>query len=168
MDLKSIKNKIVSAGTKTKNTIVQTTDKAISFSAKKLSNSWATIKDREVLLDTIKKSKNTTFIDKETGKRKTNKNKVIVIFWNERSAFFKSALLEYPILKTKAFSQNILLKLAKSKISGIDLKEFWIEKTPCLVLFENTKPTKIVYWNEKIQKLVKSLKLDINSELENL
>jgi hypothetical protein len=66
MDFKSIKDKIVSVSSKAKNGIVNTTNKAISFGATKLSGSGITIKDKKILEETIKKSKNTNFVDKKT------------------------------------------------------------------------------------------------------
>jgi hypothetical protein len=50
----------------------------------------------------------------------------------------------------------------------VDLKQYGVNKTPSLVVFENTKPIKVIYWEENIQKLVKSLNLDINKTLESL
>jgi hypothetical protein len=48
------------------------------------------------------------------------------------------------------------------------LKQYGLNKIPGLVVFENTKPIKVVYWEENITKLVKSLNLDINKTIENL
>jgi hypothetical protein len=39
---------------------------------------------------------------------------------------------------------------------------------PSLVVFENTKVKKIIGDKEKILKLVKSVKLDINKEIDSL
>jgi hypothetical protein len=39
---------------------------------------------------------------------------------------------------------------------------------PSLVVFENTKVKKIISDKEKILKLVKSINLDINKEIDNL
>jgi hypothetical protein len=50
----------------------------------------------------------------------------------------------------------------------VDLKQYGINKTPSLVVFENIKPIKIIYWEENIQKLVKSLNLNINKTIESL
>jgi hypothetical protein len=48
-------------------------------------------------------------------------------------------------LATKAFYQNVTLKLAVSNIKDVDLKQYGINKTPSLVVFENIKPIKIIY-----------------------
>lgn len=168
MDFKSVKNKVIKAWKTAKTKVVDTTNKAVNFSAKKLSNSSATLRDKKALEDTINRSKNSYFVEKETGKRKLNKNRTIIIFASERSDFFKSALVQYPILKTKAFSQNLTLKLAVSKIDWVNFEDYGIKKMPALVLFENKKAIKTLEWKENIQKLVKSLNLDINELIENL
>ena len=158
MDFKNIKNKLITAWNSAKNKFLESKEKAVKFSAKKLSESWITIRTKESLEDFIKNSKNTTFLDKETWKNKTYKRKVIIIFANEKSDFFKNALFQYPILITKAFSQDINLKLALSKIEGVDYSSFNIKNMPSLVVFENQKPIKTIEWKENIEKLVKSLK----------
>jgi hypothetical protein len=66
MSFKSFKDKIVNASIKAKNGIVNTTNKVVSFGAKKLSGSGITIKDKKILEEIIKKSKNTNFTDKKT------------------------------------------------------------------------------------------------------
>jgi hypothetical protein len=48
-------------------------------------------------------------------------------------------------LVTKAFYQNVTLKLAISNIKDVDLKQYGVNKTPSLVVFENTKPIKVIY-----------------------
>lgn len=168
MDFNSIKNKVITIWSTAKNKVVNTKDKAVNYSAKKLVNSSSTIKDKRVLLETIKKSKNSSSVDKKTWKRKTHKKRAFIIFASERSSFFKDALFQYPILKTKAFSQNVTLSLATSNIEWIDYKAYNISKFPSLVVFENQKVIRTIEWKEKIEKLVKSFNLDINEELENL
>jgi hypothetical protein len=53
-------------------------------------------------------------------------------------------LINYPILATKAFYQNIVLKLAISNIKDVDLKIYNINKIPSLVIFENNKVIKVI------------------------
>lgn len=161
MDLKTIKNKVVSK-------VKDTSQKAIDFSAKKLSSSKATIKTKEELEEIIKKSKNTKFINKETWEEKKFTKRSIIIFWDEKSDFFKDFLIKYPILAAKAFSKNIVLKLANSKIPWVDNKIYSIKKIPSLVVFQNTEVYKVIEWEENIEKLVKSFNLDINKEIDSL
>ena len=67
------------------------------------------------------------------------------------------------MLVTKAFSQNINLKLGiKSILSKEDEEHYSIKEYPCIVVFENEKWYKTISGNENITKLVKSIDLDIN------
>jgi hypothetical protein len=54
-------------------------------------------------------------------------------------------LINYPVLATKAFYQNVSLKLAISNIKDVDLKIYGINKIPSLIVFENAKPIKVIY-----------------------
>lgn len=168
MDFATIKEKIVNGSKKAKDWIIRGKNKVLSFWAKTLSSSNATIKDKKVLEEAVLKSKNTSFVDKKTNEKKTFKKRVIIIFWNEKSDFFKEALLNYPILVAKAFSQNVVLKLAVSNIKDVDFTKYGITKFPSLVVFENNKVLKVVSSKESILKLVKSFNLDINKEIDNL
>jgi hypothetical protein len=105
MDFKSLKEKAL-----------EHTNKAINYGADKLASSSLTISTKEELLLLIKKSATTKFKNKETGIEKEYKHKTIVIFAEEGSDFFKDALYMLPVITAKAFSQNISVKLAKSKI----------------------------------------------------
>lgn len=77
--------------------------------------------------------------------------------------FFKNFILKFPVLAAKSFSQNIYIKLASFSIKDVNLKDYKVESSPSLVVFENEKYLTTIDDKEKIQKLVKSLKLDINS-----
>ncbi|MDD3793254.1 MAG: hypothetical protein PHI37_00375 [Candidatus Gracilibacteria bacterium] len=151
---------------KIKSKIIETKNKAVIKSADLLSNSLFTIKTNEELKKTIEKSKKTIFTNKETGETKEFNKKVIIIFGDEESDFFKDSLINFPVLATKAFSQNIALKLAKIKIEGLNLEDYNIKDIPSLVVFENEKVIKVISGRENILKLVKSIKLDINKEIE--
>lgn len=164
MDLNSLKEKAL----KLKERASKTIDDSIIYSAKKLTESSITISNKNSLDSIIKKSKTSFFTDEKTGEKKTYKHKSIIIFWENNSFFFKKALINFPILVTKAFSQNISLKLAINKIKDVDLKEYWINSFPCLVVFENEKVYKIINGEKNIQKLVNSINLDINSEIEKI
>lgn len=164
MDFKDIKEKAKNLQKKAGDKL----DEAIDYSAKKLSSSSLTISTKKELEDFIEKSKTKEFIKKETWEKKYYKHKVIVLFWEEKSDFFKDSLIELPVLATKAFSQNISLKIAKSEIKGVDLKTYNIEVFPCLVVFEEQKVYKKIEDKENIKKLVKSFNLDINKQIEEL
>lgn len=164
MDLKSLKEKALEL----KKEASKKMEQAIDYSAKKLSESTVTISKKEEVEKMIKKSKTTSFTNKETWITKEYIHKSIIVFGEEKSNFFKKALINFPILAAKAFSQNITLKLAKEKIEGYDITKLWVESFPCLVVFEEEKVLKVIHWEENIQKLVKALNLDINKEMENL
>lgn len=157
MDFQSLKNKIV----KTKN-------KAIDFSAEKLWNSMFTIKNIEELNEVISKSKRTKFTNKETWETKEYIKNSFVLFWDEGSNFFKEALVIFPVLATKAFSQNITLRLAKTNIKDLNFEFYQIKEIPSLVIFEDEKVKKVISGRENILKLVKSFNLDINKQVENI
>jgi len=153
---------------KIKSKLIETKNKAVDKSAEFLWNSAFTIKTLESLNEIIKKSKKTTFTNKETWETKEFNKKIIVVFWDENSDFFKESLLSFPVLATKAFSQNITLKLAKTSIEWLKLEDYNIKETPSLLVFQDEKIIKVVSWRENILKLVKSINLDINSEIEKI
>lgn len=161
MDFKALKEKALQLKQKTS----EQTMKAINYSAKKLSNSSFTIEKKEDLSLIIQKSKQSTYKNKETWEEKTYKHQSIVIFADEWSNFFKEALYILPVIITKAFTQNISVKLAKSKIEWVDLAQYNVKSDilPCLVVFEDEKVIKNIEWSENILKLVKSFDLDINN-----
>jgi len=164
MDFESIKQKAM----KLKEQASQKIDEAVDYGAKKLADSGYTISNKEEFEKIITKSKTTEFTNKETWEKKSYKHKTIIIFWEESSDFFKDALVNFPILVTKAFSQNIILRLAKSNITDVNLGEYKINSFPCLVVFEEEKVYKIIEWVNNIEKLVKSFDLDINKSIEEL
>jgi hypothetical protein len=91
----------------------------------------------EDLEEFIKKSETKSFTSKETGETKKFIKKVIVIFADKDSDFMKKALIGLPVLITKAFSQNIPLKMCDIKLE--ELKKYDIKKLPTLVVFETEK-----------------------------
>jgi len=116
----------------------------------------------------INKSKTTSFINKETNIERFFKHKSLVIFAEEWTNFYKKLLFIIPIIATKAYSQNISLKLAKTKIVWVNLVDYQVDMTklPCIIVFEEEKFYKKIEWEENILKLVKSLNLDINELIE--
>lgn len=164
MDFKTIKEKAI----KLKDKASEKTQDVIESAAKKLSNSKYTIETKEDLQEMIKKSKSTKFKNKKDWKEITYKHKTLVIFADEWSEFFKDALFALPVMATKWFTQNIPVRLAKSKIKWVKLSDYKVKaKTlPCMVVFEEEKVLKTIEWSEKILKLVKSFHLDINKLIE--
>ncbi len=144
------------------------TQQAIDYSAQKLADSKFTITSIDDLEEFIQKSKTTTGTDSDTWKKKEFQHRAIVIFVDTGSEFFKSLLYKLPVLQTKAFSQNIALRLADISMKKLDKKEYQIGREETLLVFENMKITKVLSWQENIQKVVKSMSLDINKSIEEL
>jgi len=164
MDLKELKEKALELKKKAS----EQTQKAVSYWAKKLSNSSLTIDKKEDIQTIIKKSASTKFKNKETWVEKEYKHKSIIIFADEGSEFFEKALYILPVITAKAFSQNISVKLAKSKIEWIKLSDYNVKakSLPCLVVFQEEKVNKTIEGTENILKLVKSFDLDINKQID--
>lgn len=141
-------------------------EKAVDYSAEKLASSSFTINTKEKLDEFIKKSVKTKFKNKETWVEKEYSHKVIVLFWDEKTEFFKKALYQFPVITTKWFTQNIAVKLAKHNIKWVDLKAYNIDKIPSVVVFQDTKLYKTISWEENVLKLVKWFDLDINKVVE--
>jgi len=141
-------------------------DDVIDKSAKKLAESSLVINTKDDLEKFIEKSKTTSFTSQETGETKEFTKKVIVIFAEKDSDFFEAALVKLPVLVTKAFSQNIPLKMCDIDLK--DLSEYKIPSFPSLVVFQTEKVVKIVEWEEKINTIVKSLSLNIEEAIENI
>ncbi|PIE85497.1 hypothetical protein CSA08_01645 [Candidatus Gracilibacteria bacterium] len=158
MDLEKIKEKAKTL----KNNAVEKIDNVIGNQAKKLQESSFVIDKTSELEDFIKLSKNTK--NKETGKEV--RKRVIVIFAEKDSDFYKGALFMLPILYTKTWTQNVQLKM--SSIPLKKLKEYKIKETPILAVFENQKLYKKIKGQEKIEKVVKNLNLNINDTIESL
>jgi len=140
---------------------------AIDYSAKKLWESGFTLKTVEELEKFIEKSKNTSSKD-VNGKVITYKKRILIIFSDRESDFFKNMLYMLPILLTKSFSQNISFKLADISMENLNTEEYKIEKESTLCVFENTKLIKTITGEENIQKVVKEATLDINKTIDSL
>jgi len=134
--------------------------------AKKLSESSLVLKTKEDLDKIIAKSKTTTFTDEKTLETKEFIKHSIVIFVKKNSEFYKDALIQVPVLATKAFASNINLKMCDLDLK--DLKSYKIKETPALVLFTNEKVEKTILWEENIKTIVKTLDLDIIKAIENI
>lgn len=164
MDFNELKRKALELKKKAE----EKTKEAIDYSSKKLADSNFTISTKQDLISFIEQSKNTTYTVEETGEEKTSIKKVIVIFWDEKSDFFKEALYQLPIIWTKAFSQNVKVKLVKHDIEWIDLSKYKVEEVPSMVVFENKDIYKVITWKENIKEVVKKLSLDINKIIEEI
>jgi hypothetical protein len=101
------------------------------------------------------------FTSKETWEKKVFKKYAVIIFVKKDTDFYKEALIEIPVLATKAWSQNIPLKIT-------ELEYKWVKEFPSLVVFENKKIYKILSWEENIKKIVKNMDFDIIKLIENL
>lgn len=134
--------------------------------AKKLAESSMVLNTQDQLEEFIKKSQTTSFTSKETWETKTFTKRVIVIFWEKGSDFFEKSLIQLPVLVTKAFSQNIPLKMCDIDLK--DLSAYKIESHPTLVIFQTEKVVKTVEGDEKISTIVKSLSLNIEEAIENI
>ncbi len=148
-----------------KNKAKEAFDKTVQFGAEQIAGSSFTLETLKEFEDFIWESKQTTFT-KEDGTTKIFDHTVIIIVWDEKSDFFKEALIQFPILVTKAFSQNIKLKLAKSEMEHLDLSKYKAKTTPALLMFTNEKIAKVIEWEENIEKITKSFTMDIVSEIE--
>ncbi len=93
---------------------------------------------------------------------------MIVIFADTKSDFFSKMLYALPVLSAKAFSQNIALKLADASMKELNPNIYNMSTLPVLLVFENSKCIKTLSGEENIQKVVKSLSLDINSTIDSL
>lgn len=142
-------------------------DKAVDYWAKKISDSSYTLKSIKEIDEIIKKSKTTNFKNEKTWEKKVFKHKTIVIFWDEKSDFFEDALVNLPILATKAFSENIIVRLATTNIKWLNLKEFWVKEIPSMVVFQEEKVYKIISSEKNIEKITKSFKMWIEEQIEN-
>ena len=134
--------------------------------AKKIANSNMVINKIDNLEEFIKKSETKVFTSKETWETKEFIKKVIIIFAKKDSDFFKNFLIWLPVLVTKAFSQNIPLKVCDIDLK--DLSEYNIKSQPSLLIFETENVIKTIEWEEKILKITKDLNLDLEKSIENV
>ncbi len=163
MDFTTIKKR----ATELKNKAVEAGKGAVEYSAWKLADSKMTLKSIWELDLLQKKSVNTTK-KLESGEEKTFVHRSGVIFIDTKSDFFSKMLLSFPVLQTKAYSQNMSMKLMDSWVKDLDVKKYSVTQLPALVIFENEKVYKVIQGEENIQKVVKTASLDINKTIETL
>jgi len=164
MDFLDLKNKASRFTTKAK----QATKTAVEFSAGKLAESWITLGSVKELDEFIEKSSTTVWKDAISGEEKKFKHSVIVIFADTQGEFFTQMLYKLPVLATKAFSQNVSLKLADISMKWLDAIKYGTKDGEALVLIENKNVVKIVKGTQNIQKIVKEASLDINKSIQEL
>lgn len=141
--------------------------KAVVYWAEKLADSSAVIKKKKEFDALIASSQNTSHTT-ESGEKKTFSHRSIALVIDVNSDFFKSMLLSFPVLQTKAFSQSIKIKMLDSKAEWINLEVYNVDEIPSLIVFENEKKIKVISGQEKVENLVKSLNLDINKEIDEM
>ncbi len=164
MDLKTLRDEAL----KLKEKASTISKDVATYGASKLADSGFTLREVSQLEKFIEKSLPTSGIDSQTGKKKEFPHKVIVIFTDPESDFFKEMLYALPVLSAKAFSQNIALKLADMSMKDINLKAYEVYDRETLVVFENKEVIKTLEGQENIQKVVKSMSLDINSSIDSI
>jgi len=148
MDFKSFKEKV---------TIFK--NNQITNAANRLLNSSMTIATQEDLEKAIKKSKNTSITVKETWELKVFTKHSVILFLGKDIEQYKKYLTKAPILKTKAWSQNVFFAL--SSLEPKDLKKYKITEIPSLALWTNEKLEKVIVGEENIKKIEKLLEFDI-------
>lgn len=163
MDFSKLKEKASNLQKKAK----QAADDALKYSAGKLADSKFTLKNISEISEVIQESENKKK-KLDSGEEKTFIHQSIIIFCDTKSDFFESLLLGFPVLATKAFSQNVTIKLADIDTEWFKKEEYKIQNFPALVLFENTKVKKVLEGEEKVQKVVKNMSLDINKTIDEL
>ncbi len=140
-------------------------NKFVDYSSVKITESWTfSILNRDDLDELINASATKEFQNPNTWELKYFKKKSVLVVTDEKS--HKKISLLFPILKTKAFSANIAIKLSKEKVEGINYSEFNLEEFPVLVLFEDKEITKIINWEENIEKIAKSIKINLDEIIE--
>ncbi|NDK10041.1 hypothetical protein GW846_04625 [Candidatus Gracilibacteria bacterium] len=164
MDFKSLKNKAKAL----KNKAVDAGKDALEYSSSKLASSGFTLKNTTDLEAFIQKSLNSQVIDSKTGIEKKFKKRVIVIFTDTKTQFFSQMLYLFPVLSAKAYSQNVSIRLADVRMKDLQEESYQITGVSTLVVFENTEILKVIHGEENIQKVVKSLSLDINTTIDTL
>lgn len=157
MDFEKLKKNAL----KLKDKAVGLKDKAVGAGASKLWKSKNILDTTEKLDEFIKKSKN-----RQSQAWKEVIARCIIIFAEKDSDFYKDALYMFPVIYTKAWTQNIALAISNLKIAELD--KYGIKETPTMLVFENEKVLKTLEWRENIKKVVKAMTLDINKTVDNL
>lgn len=163
MDFAQLKKKAFELKDKT----VDFTKKTIEETAVKVSESKIVLKTQEELVDFISKSENKHFITPEWVEKNFVKRTYLVV-GDGKKEFFKEFLLYLPVFLTKAFSQNVVFKMADCNNTALLLEEYNIWEFPALLVFENKQLYKMILWEDNVKKVVKTLDLDINNTIDQL
>lgn len=163
MDFAALKKKALEL----KDKWVELWKKAIDETAKKVGESSLVLKDNDQFLYLVEKSKNSTF-ETESWELKNYTKRSYLIIWDSSKDFFKKMLISLPVFLAKTFSQDAYFKMLDINNKEISLQNYEILEYPCMMVFENKELIKVVYKEENLNKIVKSLSLDINKTVDEL
>jgi hypothetical protein len=164
MDFQVLKNKALEL----KKIASEKAKQAVSYSSSKLTESTMMIRDITVLTGFIHLSQNISWTNPQWGEQKVFIKQSLALFVDTTSEFQKKMLVLFPVLFAKAFSQNIAFKMVDSMTPGLELGSYQVLSLPSLVVFENEQVKKVITGEEYIEKVVKSLSLDIHTTIETL
>ncbi len=160
MDFKRFKKNVWFFTDKLKEKTTEVTD----WLAKKFSESAFVLKTPEELDTFIKKSKN--FTSKETWK--TFEKRVLVIFWDSKTDFYKDMLKFFPILFTKSWVANDSIKLVDINSEWFTKEKYKFDFVPWLIVYQNEKFFKEIPGQNNIKKIVKNTTMDIDKLIDEI
>ena len=163
MELKDIKWKLSILWKKA----VEMKDKTITFASEQISKSALIIDTQDELNNFISQSENKIY-KTDSWEEKIFTKRVILIIWDWKKDFFKDLILKLPLILAKTFSQNLKLKLIDVNNLNIDLKIFELNELPAVIIFENKEIYKKFNWEEKLNKIISDLTLDINKTIDEI
>ena len=163
MDFKNLKQKAFEL----KDKAIKLTNDTLDKTLNSIYNSSLAIKNQTEFDSFILKSANTTYktaewIEKEGIRR------AAIIYWDFKNPEFKKFLIWLPVLLAKWFSDWLSLKILDTNNTEINKEIYEQYEIPSLFLYENKELTKIVQSMENINKVVKTLNLDINKTIDQL
>lgn len=127
----------------------------------------ALAKSKSEIDDIIEKSKTTEFFKQETWETKFYKHKTILIVVDEKSEAFKDLSILYPIFKTKTFSQNMSILMSNFQIEDLNLQEkYELSELPAMIVFQDKEIYKTIFWKENIEKIWKTVKMNIEQTID--
>jgi len=89
-----------------------------------------------------------------------NKNKII-IFWKSDTEFYRKAVVIFPVIFTKAWTNNYKFRFFDvSDINSVP-ESFPLEELPTMFIIEDSEIIETISWEENVMKVVKKLGLDI-------
>ncbi len=163
MDFKNLKQKALELKDKAVKLTNDTLDKTITW----IYNSSLSIKNQTEFDSFILKSANTTYKTSEWVEKEAIR-RISIIYWDYGNAEFRKFLIWLPVLLAKWFSDWLSLKILDTNNTEINKEIYEQYETPSLFLYENKELKKIVQWMENINKVVKTLNLDINKTIDQL